>query len=109
MIKALRVTVLLDALVVLAAFPLIAQVYQTGPAGLAQQMPHIYAPYMANISRVRILENKDKLNTPYRGGVSVPGGRVPSGRPHSCRGIWPRSWGKHPRTAGTSKTYSPSV
>jgi hypothetical protein len=83
MIKALRVAVLLDALVILAAFPLIAQVYQTGPAGLAQQMPRIYTPYMANISRVRILENRDKLNSPYRGGVSVPGGRVPSGRPPS--------------------------
>jgi hypothetical protein len=78
--KALWATVLFNALIIVAVFPLIAQVYQTGPAGLAQQMPRIYAPYMANISRVGILENRNKLNSTYPGGVSVPGGRAPSGR-----------------------------
>ena len=38
-----------------------AQVYSTGPAGLAQQMPRIYAPYLATIGRVKLLENQRKL------------------------------------------------
>jgi uncharacterized protein DUF6683 len=38
-----------------------AQVYTTGPAGLAQQMPRIYAPYLATIGRVKLLENQRKL------------------------------------------------
>ena len=78
--KQIRVVVLVISLVVLTAFPLTAQVYQTGPAGLAQQMPGIYGPYLANMSRVRILQNQHKINSPYRGGVSAPGGPAPSER-----------------------------
>ena len=40
----------------LAACPAHAQVFNTGPAGLAQQMPRVYASYLANISRVKVLE-----------------------------------------------------
>ncbi len=39
------------------------QVFSTGPAGLARQMPTIYGPYLANISRVRILQKRGKLNS----------------------------------------------
>lgn len=39
----------------LAACPAHAQVFNTGPAGLAQQMPRVHAPYLANISRVKVL------------------------------------------------------
>jgi hypothetical protein len=67
------------ALLALAAFSSTAQVYQTGPAGLAQQMPRVYAPYMADISRVRILQNQSKTNSIYPGKTSGPGGRLPSG------------------------------
>lgn len=44
----------------LAAYarPAHAQVFNTGPAGLAQQMPRVYAPYLANISRVKVLEKR---------------------------------------------------
>jgi hypothetical protein len=77
--KPLRVLVLVNALLALAVFSLTAQVYQTGPAGLAQQMPRVYGPYMANISRVRILQNQSKTNPIYHAETSGPGGRVPSG------------------------------
>jgi flagellar biosynthesis chaperone FliJ len=40
-----------------------AQVYNTGPAGRAQQMPRIYAPYLATIGRVKLLENQRKLGS----------------------------------------------
>ncbi len=60
--KSLPRLVLLFALVIFAGLPLTAQTYQTGPAGLAQQMPRVYAPYLANISRVKILENKGKAS-----------------------------------------------
>jgi len=30
-----------------------AQISNTGPAGLARQMPRIYGPYMANSSRIK--------------------------------------------------------
>jgi hypothetical protein len=46
-----------------------AQIATTGPAGLARQMPTIYAPYLANISRVRILQKRGKLNS-SRGSTS---------------------------------------
>lgn len=46
-----------------------AQVASTGPAALARQMPNIYAPYLANISRVRVLQKRGKLNS-SRGSTS---------------------------------------
>jgi hypothetical protein len=56
------------------------QTSSTGPAGLAQQMPNIYGPYLANISRVRIW-GKDERSSAYSssskrsaGGVSVAQG-----------------------------------
>ena len=77
--KPVFVVVLMNSLLVLAAFRLTAQVYQTGPAGLAQQMPRIYGPYLSNISRVRILQNQDKLNSPHGGAVNGLGRPVASG------------------------------
>lgn len=40
-----------------------AQIANTGPAALARQMPTIYAPYLANISRVRVLQKRGKLKS----------------------------------------------
>lgn len=40
-----------------------AQISNTGPAGLARQMPGIYGPYLANISRVRILQKGERRLT----------------------------------------------
>jgi hypothetical protein len=65
----LRTTLALGIVVLLAtstAAP--AQIATTGPAALARQMPTVYAPYLANISRVRILQRQGKLN-PSRGSV----------------------------------------
>jgi hypothetical protein len=56
--KRLSVVVLLVAGVALSAVPLRAQIATTGPAGLARQMPRIYAPHMANVSRVRNQQKK---------------------------------------------------
>jgi hypothetical protein len=56
----LRIAVSIAAVVWLAPAAR-AQVYSTGPAGLAQQMPRIYAPYLATIGRVKLLENQRKL------------------------------------------------
>jgi hypothetical protein len=47
-----------------------AQVASTGPAALARQMPTIYAPYLANISRVKILQRQGKLK-PGSGGATT--------------------------------------
>ncbi len=44
---------LLGALVSLAPPSVSAQISNTGPAGLARQMPRIYGPYMANSSRIK--------------------------------------------------------
>jgi hypothetical protein len=51
--KQFRVVILVLACLGIAAVPLSAQVSTTGPAGLARQMPRIYGPHMANVSRVR--------------------------------------------------------
>jgi hypothetical protein len=47
----------------LCLIPAHAQVATTGPAALARQMPTIYGPYLANISRVRILQQRGKLRS----------------------------------------------
>jgi hypothetical protein len=52
-----------------------AQVASTGPAALARQMPRIYAPYLANISRVRILQKRGKLSSSRGSTSSRPGGQ----------------------------------
>ena len=55
--------------------PAHSQVFNTGPAGLAQQMPRIYAPYLANMSRIKVLEKS--AGPPARG--VIPGrGSSPS-------------------------------
>ncbi|HKR13367.1 MAG TPA: DUF6683 family protein [Pyrinomonadaceae bacterium] len=51
-----------------------AQIANTGPAALARQMPTIYAPYLANISRVRVLQKRGKLK-------SSRGGQKPTTQP----------------------------
>jgi Family of unknown function (DUF6683) len=55
-----------------------AQIFDTGPAGLARQMPNIYGPYLANISRVRVLQKRGKLNPPV-----YPGSKPPTKQPPS--------------------------
>jgi hypothetical protein len=58
-----------------------AQVATTGPAALARQMPNIYGPYLANISRVRITQKNGKLSS-TRGSTSKrPVGRTPNPQP----------------------------
>ncbi|HET6976030.1 MAG TPA: DUF6683 family protein [Pyrinomonadaceae bacterium] len=54
------------------------QVATTGPAALARQMPTIYAPYLANISRVRVLQKRGKLSSPRSSTSSRP---VPTNQP----------------------------
>lgn len=51
--KKVRIIVLACALLGLTSIPLSAQVSNTGPAGLARQMPRIYGPYMANRARIK--------------------------------------------------------
>jgi hypothetical protein len=51
--KQLRVVTLVFAFLGIATVPLSAQVATTGPAGLARQMPRIYGPHMANVSRIK--------------------------------------------------------
>jgi hypothetical protein len=56
-----------------------AQIANTGPAALARQMPTIYAPYLANISRVRVLQKRGKLKTttqPATGSLAPTSGTV---------------------------------
>jgi hypothetical protein len=38
-----------------------AQTFNTGPAALARQMSTIYAPHLATINRMKVLENRRKL------------------------------------------------
>ena len=47
------VIVLSIALTAFGSLSANAQVSNTGPAGLARQMPRIYGPYMANRARIR--------------------------------------------------------
>jgi hypothetical protein len=47
-----------------------AQIASSGPAALARQMPNIYAPYLANISRVKILQRQGKLKPGYGGAAT---------------------------------------
>ncbi len=55
-----------------------AQVATTGPAALARQMPNIYGPYLANISRVRILQKRGKLNSAHGSAAKRPVGQKPT-------------------------------
>jgi len=71
-------TVVVVILATLTAAP--AQIATTGPAALARQMPTVYAPYLANISRVRILQKRGQLSTsrPGAGGVRTPKSQPPA-------------------------------
>jgi hypothetical protein len=51
--KRLLVFFLLCALISICPPPANSQIANTGPAGLARQMPRIYGPYMANRSRIK--------------------------------------------------------
>lgn len=57
------------------------QVASTGPAALARQMPTIYAPYLANISRVRILQKRGKLRSTPGSTSTQPSGQKPTTQP----------------------------
>ena len=62
-----------------------AQIAPYGPAALARQMPTVYGPYLANISRVRILQKRGQLNTSTVG-IKLPKGQPPNtGRPPASR------------------------
>jgi hypothetical protein len=58
-----------------------AQVATTGPAALARQMPTIYGPYLANISRVRILQKREKLSSTPGSASKRPVGQQPTTQP----------------------------
>jgi hypothetical protein len=58
-----------------------AQVATTGPAALARQMPNIYGPYLANISRVRILQKRGKLGSNPGSPAKRPVGQKPTSQP----------------------------
>lgn len=77
-------TILLAAPMVLAApLPAAAQVFNTGPAGLARQMPRIYGPHMANRARLKYLEKRKRALRPSRR-------RVPTHRTSRARQAKPR-------------------
>ena len=59
----------------------VAQIATTGPAALARQMPNIYGPYLANMSRVRILEKNGKVNSTHGSASKRPVGQNPSRQP----------------------------
>jgi len=80
MSKQLFIAVLLGPLVSSVSLTASAQISSTGPAALAQRMPTIYAPYLANISRIRVLQERNKLNSTARTGASMPEGKAPAGR-----------------------------
>jgi hypothetical protein len=52
-VKKLYSVVLLCAFAGLASFNTAAQIATSGPAALTRQMPRIYAPHMANQSRIK--------------------------------------------------------
>jgi hypothetical protein len=78
---------LLFANIICASIVGSAQIAPTGPAALARQIPTVYGPYLANISRVRIAEKRSgTLHLP--GSVvngnrrtNQPGGSQPSTSP----------------------------
>jgi hypothetical protein len=85
MAQQLAVAVLLGGLVSVVPLTASAQVSGTGPAALAQQMPTIYGPYLANISRVRVLQARDKANSAPHTGANRLTAEAPAGRPPSPR------------------------
>ena len=58
-----------------------AQVFSSGPAALAQQMPTIYAPYLANISRIQVVQKRERPSSPPASGSKRPVGQTPTKRP----------------------------
>jgi hypothetical protein len=87
------VVVLLGVLVSFVPLTVTAQIATTGPAALAQQMPRIYGPYLAMMSRVRVLQKQEQGNPVDGAGVTRPAGQVPAGRqssrPSSAAGTLP--------------------
>ena len=79
--KRLSILALLGALVCLAPSSATAQIYNTGPAGLARQMPTIYGPYLANISRVRITQKRGKHSSSPGSASKRPVGQKPTTPP----------------------------
>lgn len=91
MTKQLGVAVLLCGLVGVVPLTASAQIATSGPAALAQRMPTIYSPYLANMSRLRVLQARKKLNSvPHtsvnRHKVETPASRQPSPRSISGKG-----------------------
>jgi hypothetical protein len=80
MSKQLLTAVLFGALVGFVPLTVSAQIARTGPAALAQRMPTVYGPYLANISRVRVLQERSKLNPPSHTGMNRSGAQGPAGR-----------------------------
>jgi hypothetical protein len=76
MARHLFVAVLLGGLAGCVPLTAAAQIARTGPAALARQMPTIYAPYLANISRVRIMQARNR-QVPHAG-MSRSRGQEPS-------------------------------
>jgi hypothetical protein len=74
------VVVLLGVLVSLTPLIVTAQIARTGSAALARQMPTVYGPYLAHISRVRILHKRGERTPVDRAGVHRAGRQVPAGR-----------------------------
>ena len=77
MAKHLFVAVLLGGLAGLVPLTASAQIARTGPAALAQRMPTIYAPYLANISRLRIMQARSRP-VPHPG-INRRRGQEPAG------------------------------
>jgi len=100
MARQLVVAVLLGGLVGFVPLTASAQIARTGPAALAQRMPTIYGPYLANMSRVRILHARGGLNPASYTGINRHKGQVPAGRQPS-----PRSSTAEPPSANLDTTF----
>src|SRR5262245_1813040 len=81
MSKRVFTALLFGALLGFVPLTVSAQIARTGPAALAQRMPTVYGPYLANISRVRVLQERSKLSpTPHTGTNRSGGQQVPAVR-----------------------------
>jgi uncharacterized protein DUF6683 len=80
MSKQLFTAVLFGTLAGFVPLTVSAQIARTGPAALAQRMPTVYGPYLANISRVRVLQERSKLGPVSQTGMNRSGGQVPAVR-----------------------------
>ena len=80
--KQLSILLLVAMLVPAGPLPMAAQVFNTGPAGLARQMPRIYGPHMANSARLKYLQKRKRSRRPPKHGVVQ---RRPSRAKHPSR------------------------